>query len=116
MNTTVGHCDCPLCGVGSDVRRNVKGKLYSYCDNCGMIQPNLQGGQEYYLANTRFDQKPVEPITKPVDPITKPVEPITKPVDQVSGKKSLIRGSDENSTGSGIMKNLIDWFNEDDEK
>lgn len=46
-NETIGTCECFICGIDAQVRRNRKGKLYLYCPDCGMIQPNLKGAQAH---------------------------------------------------------------------
>lgn len=38
MNENIGEVKCPFCATGARVRKNVKGKLYFSCPDCGLIQ------------------------------------------------------------------------------
>lgn len=53
-NDNIGLITCPLCRkAGADVRMSIKAKFYFYCDNCGLIQPTLDGGQQFIKANAK---------------------------------------------------------------
>jgi len=38
VNENIGEVKCPFCATRARVRKNVKGKLYFSCPDCGLIQ------------------------------------------------------------------------------
>lgn len=90
-NETIGRIKCAICAGEADVRRYSRGtkKLYWYCACCGMITPNLPGGQEYILENARLfgpggspDEPPEKLPEKPVNgaaPEKLPEKPVNEP-------------------------------------
>lgn len=105
-NNTIGECACPFCQEPADVRKNVKGKVYLYCDNCGMIQPNLAGGQDWILANARLfgpdgQRPPMPPVAVPEqEPVAVPVA-VPAPVAVPEPEPEPVAARD----------GLDDWFN-----
>lgn len=63
------------CGAVGHIRRNVKGKLYMLCENCGMLHYNAPGGQAY-LAEfiDEQEQDSTTPKRQPAE-VTKEAEP-----------------------------------------
>lgn len=67
-NAEVGKVGCAFCGRQASARRNSAGKLYYLCNGepgapgCGMITPNLPGGQAWMAANLRAEPAPA-PVT-----------------------------------------------------
>lgn len=55
------------------MRKNVKGKLYLNCSNCGVIQPSLPHFQEWVLENAKLygADKPDRPAPRPA-PVKQP--------------------------------------------
>jgi len=58
----IGRCPCPMCRRSVPVRKNKKGRLYLYCgpvdgfQGCGMLQPNLPGGQDWILEHATIGE------------------------------------------------------------
>ncbi len=58
----IGRCPCPMCKRPVPVRKNKKGRLYLYCgpvgefQGCGMLQPNLPGGQDWILEHATIGE------------------------------------------------------------
>lgn len=77
-NPDAGECRCPFCGTDQPVRKNVNGKLYLNCSNCGVIQPSLPHFQEWVLENAKLygADKPDRPAPRPA-PVKTP-EPDTR--------------------------------------
>jgi len=46
-NENIGEIDCPFCMGRAFVRQSIKGKLYIYCDDDGIIQPTKPNFQHY---------------------------------------------------------------------
>ena len=67
-NEDIGAIDCKhhLEPVGAVVRRDRKGKLYIYCNECGIISPRNAKFQDYILQNmTSAKPAPAEPAPAP---------------------------------------------------
>lgn len=72
-NPDAGECRCPFCSTDQPVRKNVKGKLYLNCSNCGVIQPSLPFFQNWVLENASLygADKPDRPTPRPA-PVKQP--------------------------------------------
>lgn len=49
-----GHIECPMCHQEAPVRKDKNGGLYINCNTCGLLQPKLQGGQDYILEHAEW--------------------------------------------------------------
>jgi hypothetical protein len=88
----LGHCSCEGCGKRAAVFQNVRGYLYTRCDDCGADQRNGVAPQTYMWANSEWlgsaPKRPrnvpeIEPEPVPVEPVQKPVqEPVDVPIAQ----------------------------------
>lgn len=48
---TIAQGKCLICGAPAEVRRNVKGKLYVFCEHsCGLVQATGNGAQARFAA------------------------------------------------------------------
>jgi hypothetical protein len=79
----LGHCPCEGCGKRAAVFQNVRGYLYTRCDDCGADQRNGVKPQTYMWTNSEWlDSAPERPRNVPeIEPEPVPVEPVQEPVD-----------------------------------
>ena len=54
----VGLIECAHCGAESQVRKNVKAKLYYCCPRCGLIQGTGASFSEFILTRARMTNTP----------------------------------------------------------
>lgn len=99
-NPTIADCPCPICKRPVEVREYVarsgkKRGFYLYCaptleaEGCGMIQPNLGGGQRYIRDNMTL--RAVAPMVGSAS-VVKPVEvPPVAPSKVASAVAELIK-------------------------
>ena len=65
-NESVGFCSCPSCGRSAETRKNVKGKLYVFCQTftddegnkrgCGIVQGTGESFQRMLQRITSFHE------------------------------------------------------------
>lgn len=61
VNETIGHCPCPICKAGADVRQqknHPNGKRYLYCPKCHVVRPSGQAFQDYIAQHMHTDAEP----------------------------------------------------------
>lgn len=77
----IGRVPCPMCRRSVPVRKNRKGRLYMYCGptdgypGCGMLQPNLPGGQDWILEHATMNGPDGPPACDPAGGEAAPPEP-----------------------------------------
>jgi predicted nucleic acid-binding Zn ribbon protein len=108
----LGRCPCEGCGKRAAVFQNVRGYLYTRCDDCGADQRNGIKPQTYMWSNSEWiGNAPEKPRNVPdVQPEPVPAEPVQKPVHEPIGDAPEIEGDwqpageDEKSGGgSGVF-------------
>jgi len=84
-NETIGHVVCRFCDADAQpVRKNKKGKLYYVCRECGIVQPNSNGFQDWILNHAELwpEGNQPEPAAAPVaeaSPDPEPAAPAPEP-------------------------------------
>lgn len=83
MRETIGEVKCRYCeDRTAEVRKNIKGKLYLYCSECGIHHLNTPAGQNWILNNVKMygaEGKP-EPAPRATPPAADPgPEPTPEP-------------------------------------
>lgn len=82
---TIGGVVCPHCSSPSEIRKNIKGKLYYCCPKCGLIQGTGESFQEYILVNgTMHGAASANPPEAAVHPVERKPEPAAEPAPKRS--------------------------------
>ena len=83
---SVGEIQCKYDDQMAEVRKNEKGKLYLYCQECGIHHLNTPAGQNYILNNAKMfgaAGKP-DPVSVPAaDPPEKKPDPVPAPREEI---------------------------------
>lgn len=77
VEKNIGAVTCPFCNESAPVRKNKVGRLYYMCQHCGLIYPNMPGGQDWILSNARMGAPAPEP--KPAPAAAPAPKPAPKP-------------------------------------
>lgn len=84
----VGEIECPACHTTQPVRKDKKGKVYINCNNCGILQFALDGGQKWIMEHATIygvNPPPASDKKPPADDALPP--PANKLVDPPAGGK-----------------------------